>query len=91
MDGFKTRTPFQSDFDLQAAYDFKLGGNRRLTVLADIFNLFNQQIVTNYDNFTSLSFGAGPNPNLGYPVSEILAGPQYQTPRVVRFGARFMF
>ncbi len=91
VDGFKTRTPFQSDFDLQAAYDFKLGGNRRLTVLADIFNLFNQQIVTNYDNFTSLSFGAGPNPNLGYPVSEILAGPQYQTPRVVRFGARFMF
>ncbi len=27
--------------------------------MADIFNLFNQQTVLDYDNFTELTFGAG--------------------------------
>jgi len=62
-----------------------------LTVLADIFNLFNQQIVQNYDTWTALTFGAGPNPNFGQPTSQILAGPQIQTPRQIRLGARFSF
>jgi hypothetical protein len=91
VDGFKTRTPFQSRLDFQAAYNLKLGGDRRVTLLADIFNLFDQQIVQNYDNFTSLTFGGGPNPNFGQPTSQILAGPQFQTPRQIRVGARFTF
>jgi hypothetical protein len=91
VDGFKTRTPFQSQLDFQAAYSLKLGGDRRVTLLADIFNLFDQQIVQNYDNFTSLTFGGGPNPNFGQPTSQILAGPQIQTPRQIRVGARFTF
>ena len=52
---------------------------------------FDQQIVQNYDNFTSLTFGGGPNPNFGQPTSQILAGPQFQTPRQIRVGARFTF
>lgn len=36
VDGFLTRTPFQSDVDVQAAYDIELGGSRRLTLLADV-------------------------------------------------------
>jgi len=91
VDGFMTRTPFQSDVDFQAAYQIPFGRDRRLTVLADIFNLFNQQIVQNYDTFTALTFGAGPNPNFGQPASEIIAGPQIQAPRQIRIGARFVF
>jgi hypothetical protein len=91
VDGFMTRTPFQSDVDVQAAYQIRLGADRRLTVLADIFNLFNQQIVQNYDAWTTLTFGAGPNPNFGQPTSEIIAGPQIQAPRQIRIGARFLF
>jgi TonB dependent receptor-like, beta-barrel len=90
VDGFMTRTPFQSDVDAQAAYDSKLG-TRRLTLLADIFNLFNQQIVQNYDTWASLTFGAGPNPNFGQPTSQIVAGPQIQAPRQIRIGVRFLF
>src|SRR5262249_27050159 len=91
VDGFMTRTPFQSDMDLQAAYRFKLGSDRRLTVLADIFNLFDQQIVTAYDTYTSLTFGAGANPNFGQPTSQIVFGPQIQAPRQIRIGARLSF
>jgi outer membrane receptor protein involved in Fe transport len=91
VDGFKTRTPFQHQIDFQAGYDFKLGGDRRVTLLADIFNLFDQQIVQNYDTWTSLTFGGGPNPNFGQQTSQILAGPQIQAPRQIRLGARFSF
>jgi hypothetical protein len=92
-DGFKTRTPVQSQVDFQAAYSVKLGSVRRVTLMADIFNLFNQQTVLDYDNWTSVSFGAGPNPNFGLPVSSLFAGnpPQFQTPRQIRVGARFEF
>jgi hypothetical protein len=41
VDGLMTRTPFQSEVDMQAAYQVKLGGLRRVTVVADIFNVFN--------------------------------------------------
>jgi hypothetical protein len=91
VDGFMTRTPFESDVDFQAAYQVKFGGARRLTVLADIFNLFNEQIVQTYDTFTSLTFGAGPNPNFGQPTSQIVFGPQIQAPRQIRLGARLSF
>ncbi len=91
VDGFKTRTPFTTDFDFQAAYHLRVGGMRKLTLLADIFNLFNEQTVLNYDTWTSLTFGGPPNPNFGQPTSEILAGPQVQAPRQIRLGARFTF
>jgi len=91
VDGFKTRTPFQTQFDAQLAYIVKLGGVRQLTLLADIFNLFNQQIIQDYNNFFDLDFGGGPNPNFGTPTSENVAGPQFQTPRQIRFGVRFAF
>ena len=91
VDGVMTRTPFQSQVDFQASYAIKFGSMRNLTLMADVFNLFNQQIVQDYNNFTSLTYGAGPNPNFGTPTSQIIAGPQYQTPRQVRLGVRFTF
>ena len=45
IDGFKTRTPFQTQIDLQAAYALKSSGRNQIALLADIFNLFNQQTV----------------------------------------------
>ena len=32
--------------------------------MADIFNLFNQQTVLDYDNWTAITFGAGAEPEL---------------------------
>ncbi len=39
IDGFKERTPFEYQLDLQASYVLRFGG-RQLTLLADAFNLF---------------------------------------------------
>jgi len=91
VDGFITRAPFTTQVDFQAAYNLKMGGARRLTLLADIFNLFDQQTVLNYDAWTSLTFGGPANPNYGQPTSQIIAGPQIQAPRQIRLGARFQF
>jgi outer membrane receptor protein involved in Fe transport len=92
IDGFKTRTPFQKNVDVQASYQLRLGGNRNVTLLADIFNLFNSQTVTMYDQWTELT-GPVPNPDFGAPVTQVLAGapPQFQLPRQVRLGARVSF
>jgi outer membrane receptor for ferrienterochelin and colicin len=92
IDGFKTRTPFEYSADMHVDYAFKfkaMGGNR-LVVLADFFNLFNLQRTIGYDNFIELEKGVT-NPDFGAPVSEIVAGPQYQAPFQLRIGARFEF
>jgi outer membrane receptor protein involved in Fe transport len=92
IDGFKTRTPLQSDVSLQASYVLKLGGSRNVTLLADVFNLFDAQTVLMYDQWTQLT-GPAPNPDFGAPITQVLAGapPQFQTPRQIRLGARFSF
>jgi len=92
VDGFKTRTPFVSEFSAHADYSLRLGGRQRLILMMDVFNLFDQQTVLNYDTWTETSFGV-PNPNFGLPVSSSLGGnpPQIQTPRQFRIGVRFTF
>jgi len=93
IDGFKTRTPVQSLTDFQASYTLNVSGARRVTLLADIFNLFDQKTTLDYDNYTDLVFGAPPNPDFGTPTSNLFSGapPQFQTPRQIRIGARFEF
>ena len=92
IDGFRTRTPFLSTVDVQASYALKLGGTRKVTLLADVFNLFDTKTVLMYDQWTQLT-GPAPNPDFGAPVTQVLGGapPQFQTPRQVRLGARFTF
>ncbi len=46
IDGFTKRTPFESQIDMQAAYTLRASSQRRVTLLADVFNLFNQRRVT---------------------------------------------
>ena len=56
-----TRTPFTTQVNFQV----KMGSARRLTLLADVFNLFDQQAVLNYVMWTNLTFGDLANPNFG--------------------------
>lgn len=90
VSGFRKRTPFEYDTSVHADYAFRFGGSRRIVVLADVFNLFNLQRTTDFDNWTELQLGVA-NPDFGKPVSQNVAGPQFQTPRQIRFGARFEF
>jgi len=92
VDGFKTRTPFLTTVDLQASYRLALGKTRAITLVADLFNLFNERKVTGYDQWTQLGFQVA-NPDFGLPVTELLSGrpPQFQAPFEMRVGARLTF
>jgi outer membrane receptor protein involved in Fe transport len=82
QDGFRERTPFESSVDVHADYALRMPRSR-LVLLADMFNLFDQQRVRDYDDFTESAFGVT-NPDFG----RILA---YQTPFTLRVGARLEF
>jgi hypothetical protein len=92
VDGFMTRSPVVTDVSLQGSYRLKVGGNRSLTLLADVFNLLDSQTVLMYDQWTQLT-GPVPNPDFGAPITQVLSGapPQFQAPRQIRLGARFSF
>ena len=89
IDGFKTRTPFEFQVDAQASYVVRFG-ERRFTLLADAFNLFNLKRTVDYDAWTETIFGTA-NPDFGQPVSRLVAGPAFQSPFALRVGARFEF
>jgi len=63
-----------------------------VTLLADIFNLFNERLVLNYNQNTQLDNGPA-DPDFGKPISTILSGnpPQYQVPFSMRVGLRYEF
>lgn len=91
VDGFLERAPADTALDLHADYTVKMNDRQRLVFLADIFNLFNRQEPTDYDNYTEVSFGAA-NPNFGLPQNGGGASaPSFQAPLAVRFGVRFEF
>jgi hypothetical protein len=91
VDGFKTRTPFEYQVDLQASYSLGLANNRRVTLIADAFNLFNLRRTIDYNAAVEFpSFGV-PNPDFGTATSANLAGQMFQTPFQLRVGARFEF
>jgi hypothetical protein len=91
IDGFRDRTPWERQVDLQASYGFDVADMRQLTLFADVFNIFNLRRTLDYDNWTELSLGV-PNPDFGKPVSQLFSGaPQFQQPFRLRLGARFEF
>jgi hypothetical protein len=91
VDGFKTRTPFEYQVDMQASYSLNLGATRRVTLLADAFNLFNLRRTLDYNAAVEYpSFGV-PNPDFGTPTSANVAGQMFQVPFQLRLGARFEF
>lgn len=90
-DGVMTRAPFTKTVNGQASYNLRLGGNRALVLLADVFNIFNTQTPIDYDSWVESTFGAV-NPDFGrVGVSSVIAGQQFTTPRQLRVGARFDF
>ena len=89
VDGFRTRTPLLSEVNLHVDYALGFGGGRRVTFIGDLFNLFNQKTVLDYDNFTESTFGS-PNPNFGQPRA-LADGPAIQAPFGVRLGIRYSF
>jgi outer membrane receptor protein involved in Fe transport len=90
VDGFRRRTPFESQVNVQAAYGFTFAGTRRITVMADAFNLFNTRRALDYDAYTELAFDT-PNPDFGQPVLSGGSTPQFQQPFQLRFGVRVAF
>ena len=91
VDGFKTRTPFESQVDVQASYSINVGTDDRLTLLADVFNLFNQRRTIDYNNNIDFPVFGTPNPNFGTPTSANVAGQQFQRPFNMRLGIRYAF
>jgi hypothetical protein len=87
IDGFKERTPMEFQVDMQASYNLRLG-ERRLTLLADAFNLFNLRRTIDYNTYTELIFGE-PNPDFGTPTSQNVSGQMFQAPFSLRLGVRF--
>jgi len=90
-DGFLTRTPFTTIVDGQASYTLKLHGRRDILFVADAFNLFNRQTVTDYNNWFESTFGSL-NPDFGQAgASSVIRGQQLLPPREVRVGIRLDF
>ena len=90
IDGLQTRTPFLYDLSLHADYGFRFAQQRRIVLIADVFNVLNTNRITDYNNYTETSFGSV-NPDFGQPYSSVLGLPAYQTPRQLRLGARVEF
>ena len=88
IDGFRTRTRPQYTAAVHADYRLKISNAQRVVLLADVFNLFNQQRAVDYDPDTQTSFPVL-NPDFGQPSRANLA--QLQTPRQLRLGVRFEF
>jgi hypothetical protein len=86
---FRKRTQTEIDFNLQASYPVRFG-ERRLVLLADMFNVFNLQRVRDYD-FTTETGWLAPNPDYGQPINPNLLTSGYQDPFHLRFGVRFEF
>jgi hypothetical protein len=91
VDGFRTRTPAEYQVDMQASYSLSIGGNRRVTVLADAFNLFNLRRTLDYNAAVEYPGFGVPNPDFGTATSANVAGQMFQTPFQLRLGARFEF
>jgi len=91
VDGFLTHTPFLHEFNVQAAYVVKMARANRLTLMADAFNVFGRSTVLDYNNYVEFPGFGTDDPDFGKPISRNVAGPQFQTPRQIRFGVRFEF
>jgi outer membrane receptor protein involved in Fe transport len=87
VDGFRTRTRPQFTTALHADYRVPMH-KQGVVLLADIFNVFNQQRALDYDGDTQTSFPIL-NPDFGQPSRSSLS--QLQTPRQVRIGLRYEF
>jgi hypothetical protein len=80
--GFQERTDAEFNLNLNASYSLYFG-EQRLVLIADLFNLFNNQYVTQYTQNTEISFQS---PEVDY--GRVW---EYADPFQLRVGARFEF
>lgn len=87
--GTAGRTPWTHQFDMQFAYKPKWASNR-LTLQADVFNVFNSRKATEYNELRDYSYATSEtapyrqNANYGSPTAT-------QEPRYVRLSGRYEF
>ena len=74
------RTDSVNRIDAGVRYTREIGKSK-MTIKLDVFNLFNESTVVDYDDESQI-YGLQPNPNFGSPV-------WHQTPRSVRLGLIF--
>jgi hypothetical protein len=86
VDGFKNRSPALLAFDLHLDYTLHLA-SRRVLLLADVFNLLNNQDPVSYDPYTQIGFLEG-NPDFGVSWDPASTVSSFETPRQIRQGAR---
>jgi outer membrane receptor protein involved in Fe transport len=106
--GSDGRTPTLSTIDLNLVQEFKLGGDKRMQVMANILNLLDSDTATSvFPTETAAAQGVGVNITeeqffRGFDGQALVAaaGPrdprflqasQYQPPREIRLGVRFIF
>ena len=77
------RTNWVTHVDLHVDYAAKIGGARRLRLIADMFNVANQQDALNVEQRRLVAEDVA-NPNFLKPFA-------YQSPRRVRLGLRLEF
>ncbi|WP_375278909.1 TonB-dependent receptor [Alteromonas australica] len=87
--GSRGRTSSYYSLDLSASYNIDIGDDQTLIVRADIFNVLNNDKVTEvyeiYDDESSLDpLNPDVDPNYGLPTA-------WQTPRYVRFSVNYTF
>jgi len=88
-DGFLANTKAEIVFDMHADYSIKLSSRQRVVLIADVFNLLNEQNPTWYDVDVEAALGSL-NPNFGQPVNGGSANTNaFRTSRQIRLGARF--
>ena len=89
--GSEGRTPWNHTLDVQAAYTMNMGSKNKLTLQADVFNIFNAQQPSELNEINDFSRGTT---TVGAPgrVSLNYGNPtSFQSPRSVRLTARYEF
>ena len=105
--GSQGRTPAYTNFDLHADYRLPLGNARNISVIVDIFNVFNQHEVLEADQDyiyegmdgieawevpSNLDEFGNPKFNANLPSSSFYGTPiLFQAPRSVQLGLKFTF
>jgi hypothetical protein len=88
--GTEGRLPSRFLMDFSAQYNMKVGEKKRLTFIANVFNFFNQQKITNLDTNVDVGYGVA-NPNYMRPTSITGGNMAYDQGRRVRLGIKFSF
>ena len=83
VNGFTGSADFQYGLDVHVDYRFNIGDTQGLTLIADLFNTFNQQAVLRYNEWVDLNFQV--------PDPDFRRAREYGAPFRLRFGVRYEF